>query len=475
MSLSPSTTASSKQAGAALMRRASSSSSTTSASNANAASSVRLLLVRHGESEFNAAIRSPSWWLSPRFYANGFDPGIRDPQLTPKGRRQSVTNQEKLQQAIRDELRRSLTFDEGEQEDHAVGAAGNAKQHNSSEEINKAVKHDRAEEDEEAAQQLLPGAVEEVVDASAIAKNPNAAVQRGNSTSSSTGAASSRAPSTSSMQLAIFTSPFQRAIQTSLLMLGRADLDASKSPKTRSGAASSNTINAGSAEAEQHDKQRKKTSYIGGFFRALLPRTSTKSKIMPIGKVDSNTNSIAAHDHDHERTLTNSTMTGQNTIVALAALRERCKHISDLGTPLEELKQIYPGVNFDSNEGCSTSASTKNITTSKNDTTVVDQKSSRTATDNSWWLPKSKVGLVDASKWEPSLLRGTIEKKEEVRARIDEVKRFFLQQQNANLIIVFGHSNYFRAFMPNSRKLANAEIASCTLHKDGEVSDVKFL
>jgi len=49
----------------------------------------RIVVVRHGESEYNAAMRRVGTWFTPRFWRNGFDPGIRDAPLTAEGQEQA--------------------------------------------------------------------------------------------------------------------------------------------------------------------------------------------------------------------------------------------------------------------------------------------------------------------------------------------------------------------------------------------------
>merc|ERR1719162_1238540 len=49
----------------------------------------RVVVVRHGESEYNAAVRRLGTWFTPSFWRNGFDPGIRDAPLTAKGQEQA--------------------------------------------------------------------------------------------------------------------------------------------------------------------------------------------------------------------------------------------------------------------------------------------------------------------------------------------------------------------------------------------------
>ncbi len=50
---------------------------------------LRLLLVRHGQSEYNAAVRDPFTWFSPMFWRHAFCPGIRDAALTKLGKEQA--------------------------------------------------------------------------------------------------------------------------------------------------------------------------------------------------------------------------------------------------------------------------------------------------------------------------------------------------------------------------------------------------
>ncbi len=56
-----------------------------------------IFLMRHAQSTYNAAIRSPITWLKPTFYLRGFDPGddFIDARLSEKGLRQVDKMREK--------------------------------------------------------------------------------------------------------------------------------------------------------------------------------------------------------------------------------------------------------------------------------------------------------------------------------------------------------------------------------------------
>jgi len=62
------------------------------ASSASAEPALRrvVVLVRHGESEYNAAMRRKRTWVDPRFWFRGFDPGVRDAPLTERGEVQAL-------------------------------------------------------------------------------------------------------------------------------------------------------------------------------------------------------------------------------------------------------------------------------------------------------------------------------------------------------------------------------------------------
>lgn len=62
--------------------------------------SKRLLLVRHGQSEYNKAMRTASYWISLRFWARGLDPGIRDAPLSEEGLRQAALGHRRLLRAL---------------------------------------------------------------------------------------------------------------------------------------------------------------------------------------------------------------------------------------------------------------------------------------------------------------------------------------------------------------------------------------
>ena len=46
------------------------------------AGTKRVVLVRHGESEYNSEMRAALNWVNPFFYARGCDPCVQDPVLT---------------------------------------------------------------------------------------------------------------------------------------------------------------------------------------------------------------------------------------------------------------------------------------------------------------------------------------------------------------------------------------------------------
>lgn len=57
---------------------------------------MRLLLVRHGESEYNALMRNPRTWCSPSFWWHALCPGLQDVSLTAKGEQQAKISAEEL-------------------------------------------------------------------------------------------------------------------------------------------------------------------------------------------------------------------------------------------------------------------------------------------------------------------------------------------------------------------------------------------
>lgn len=92
--------------------------------------SKTLILVRHGESEFNRALRSPWTWLSPAFWCRGFDPGFPDAALTAKGERQCLDVEKRalLHTVVAEQVRlaQGRGMISGPQVEDVVGGGGGA-------------------------------------------------------------------------------------------------------------------------------------------------------------------------------------------------------------------------------------------------------------------------------------------------------------------------------------------------------------
>ena len=58
----------------------------------------KVFLMRHAQSTYNSAIRSPATFLNPMFYFNGLDPGDKflDARVSPKGQQQITATRKKL-------------------------------------------------------------------------------------------------------------------------------------------------------------------------------------------------------------------------------------------------------------------------------------------------------------------------------------------------------------------------------------------
>jgi len=367
---------------------------------------VRLLLVRHGQSEFNAGIRNPCNWLRPSFWRLGLDPGIRDPSLTAKGEAQSVRGREKLRKLL-----------------HST-----------------------------------------------------------------------------SKTMRIYSSPMQRAVQTAVLMLGNEKKSSSSSAASR--------------------RSRRTASASAVSTAKVVP---VVSEVDEDDEEDINQNQSDS-DKDHAVAFAGE----RKSIVLHPDLRERCKHLSDMGTDVASLRARLRGLGggekfiFDFGHlRCSRGSGGRGGTTTSGAGSSEDQDQEQY--DDAWWLPEKVRGKQDHSKskgtmaeqdWSPCIWTCDVETSAEVATRIERIKRQLLQDAAAepktgarmtssehhqgkevvdqeleldegsrssssmnqdSQILVFGHSNFFRAFAGGSRKLSNGEILSCLLHEDDlRVTDIEY-